>query len=90
MTVDLVITNAKIVNPRSIITGGIAIDDGIIVSVAKDSNLPKADRIIDAGGKILIPGVIDGHAHTSLPPENSKTGTKAAARGGITTLLEMP
>ena len=35
MTVDLVITNAKIVNPRSIITGGIAIDDGIIVSVAK-------------------------------------------------------
>ena len=90
MTVDLVITNAKIVNPRSIITGVIAVDDGIIVSVAKDSNLPKADRVIDAGGKILIPGIIDGHAHTSLPPENSTTGTKAAARGGITTLLEMP
>ena len=90
LTVDLVIKDGKLVSPRGIIEGGVAIDDGIIVAVAKTPNLPDADNIIDAGGKVVLPGVLDGHAHTSLPPEDSRSGTRAAAKGGVTTILEMP
>ncbi len=90
MKVDLVIKNARIVTPRGIVEGGIAVENGVIVALAKDPNLPEGDRIIDAGGKHVLPGVLDGHAHTYLPPETPSTGTRAAAKGGITTLLEMP
>lgn len=90
MTVDLVVKNGKLVSPRGVTEGGVAIDDGVIVAVAKASHLPQAERVIDARGNVVLPGVLDGHAHTTLPPEDSKSGTKAAAKGGVTTLLEMP
>ncbi len=90
MNVDLVVKNAKLVSPRGILEGGIAIDGGVIVALAKDPNLPEADVVIDAGGLHVLPGMLDGHIHTILPPENSSTGTKAAAKGGFTTILEMP
>lgn len=90
MTVDLVVKNGKLVSPRGVVEGGVAIDGGIIVAVAKTPNLPEADRVLDAAGKVVLPGVLDGHAHTSLPPEDSSSGTRAAAKGGLTTILEMP
>lgn len=90
MKVDLVIRNARIVTPRGIVEGGIAVEGGVIVALAKDPNLPVGDMVIDAGGKHVLPGVLDGHAHTYLPPETPSTGTRAAAKGGVTTLLEMP
>ncbi len=90
MTVDLVVKDGKLVSSMGIMEGGIAIDEGVIVSVAKTHNLPDADKTVDAGGKMILPGVLDGHTHTSLSPENSSSGTKAAAKGGITTILEMP
>lgn len=90
LTVDLVVKNGKLVFPRGVMVGGVAIDDGLIVAVAKTSHLPDADRVLDAKGNVVLPGVLDGHSHTTLPPEDSKSGTKAAAKGGVTTLLEMP
>ena len=90
MTVDLIIKNGKLVSPRNVVEGGVAIDGGIIVAIAKTPNLPDADRVIDARGKVVLPGVLDGHTHTALPPEDSRTGTRAAVRGGVTTILEMP
>jgi len=90
LKVDLVVKNARIVTPRGIFEGGVAVEGGVIVALAKDPNLPAGDRVIDAGGKHILPGVLDGHAHTYLPPETPSTGTRAAAKGGVTTLLEMP
>ena len=90
MKVDLVVKNGLLVTPRGTVEGGVAIDDGVIVTVAKSPHLPKADRVIDARGKPVLPGLIDGHPHTTSPPDNPATGTRAAARGGFTTLLEMP
>lgn len=91
MTVDVTIKNAKIVIPHlGTITGGLAVDNGKIVSIASDSNLPKADREIEAKGNYVIPGVIEPHTHLGayLPFEqDSETETKAAACGGITTLF---
>jgi dihydroorotase (multifunctional complex type) len=90
LRVDLVVTNGLLVTPRGITEGGIAIDDGVIVAVAKNPHLPEADRVIDAKGKPVLPDLLDGHPHTTSPPDNPETGTRAAAKGGFTTLLEMP
>jgi len=90
MIVDLIILNGKLVSSTGILEGGVAIDDGVIVAVGKSPHLPKGDRVIDVKGKVVLPGLLDGHSHTTLPPEDSASGTRAAAKGGFTTILEMP
>jgi len=90
MSVDLVLKNAKLVSPRGIVEAGVAVKDGIITAVARDLHLPNGIKVIDAKGQYILPGLLDGHAHTFLPPESPATGMKAAAKGGITTMLEMP
>ena len=90
MTVDLVVKNAKLVTPRGIIDAGLIINDGIIMGITKDPHLPQADRVIDAHGKPVLPGLIDGHCHTTSPPDSPESCTRAGAKGGFTTLLDMP
>lgn len=92
-SVDLIIKNARIVTARDVYTGGIAVDEGKIVSICKDPLLPSADSTIDAGGRAVLPGAIDAHVHVYIPGwlrETFETGTKAAAVGGVTTIIEMP
>lgn len=69
MTVDLVITNGKLVTPTEILECGIAIDRGKVIMVSRDIFLPKADNVVNAKGKYVFPGFIDGHVNTCLPPE---------------------
>ncbi len=92
--VDLVIKNARLLLESGIISGGIAISGGIICAISTDEHLPKSAEVIDADGKILMPGLIDGHAHLDDPAmddhEDFTTGTRAAAAGGITTVIDMP
>lgn len=90
MSVDLVIKNSRLVSPRGITEAGVAVKDGKIVAVARDIHLPEANTVINAGGKHVLPGLLDGHAHTFLPPETPASGMRAAAKGGVTTMLEMP
>ena len=90
MTVDLVVKNARLVSPRGITEAGVAVKEGKVVTIARDIHLPEGDRVIDVKGKYVLPGVLDGHTHTFLPPETPSTGMKAAAKGGVTTMLEMP
>lgn len=88
MIVDTVIKNCKIVGIEGTSSGGIAIDKGKIVALAKEPNLPHADSYIDAHGKFVIPGVIDPHVHYSLYrpyEEDCKSETRSAVAGGITT-----
>lgn len=91
---DLVIKNGKIVTPYDIFDGGIGVDEGKIVIIAKDDKLPKADNVIDANGNLVLPGLIDAHVHFREPGneqrEDFESGTKAAAAGGVTTVFEMP
>jgi len=90
MTVDLVVKNAKLVTPRGIINGDLIINGGIIVGISKDPHLPQADRVIDTHGKPVLPGPIDGHCHHTSPPDTAETSSRAGAKGGFTTLLDMP
>ena len=89
--VDLTIKNARILLETGLFEGGLAIDNGKVIAIG---NPLLADKTIDAGGNIIIPGGIDVHAHiedlTYSYRDDFVTGTRAAASGGITTILEMP
>jgi len=72
----------------------VAAKDGKVSWVGANSNAPKARRVIDASGLIVLPGVIDVHVHMRDPGSTYKedfgTGTAAAAAGGVTTIFDMP
>ena len=61
---------------------------------AIDNKEHAADKAIDLEGKLLMPGLVDVHVHLREPgftdKESIKTGTKAAAKGGFTTICAMP
>jgi len=79
--------------PSGITQGSLVIDDGKIIGILKSSE-PKADRVIDATGKVVLPGMVDMHVHLRDPGfperEDFESGTRAAAAGGVTTVIDMP
>jgi dihydroorotase len=91
---DLVVRGGRIVSPWGAFVGGLAVHDGVIVAVAEDHGLPSGQEIIDAGGRYVLPGVIDCHVHIREPgyeyKEDWRSGTAAAACGGVTTVFDMP
>ena len=62
-TADMVFKNGLIVTPSGVIEGGVAVVDGKIATIGSDAFLPDAERVIDLGGKHLLPGVIDPECH---------------------------
>lgn len=91
---DLAILNARIVGEDRDVTGGLAVKDGRIAALLGPGETPDAAETIDAAGRVLMPGLVDGHVHFSEPGrghwEGFETGSHAAAAGGITTFVEMP
>lgn len=93
MPADIVIKNGKLMLPSGLIDASLIIDEGKIAGFAR-SGEPQASRVIDVNGKIVLPGMIDMHVHLRDPGfperENFESGTKAAAAGGVTTVIDMP
>src|SRR5205814_4322947 len=91
MEADIVIRGGQVVTADAVFTADVAIAGDKIVAVG---SAPGAKKIIDATGKYVLPGAIDSHVHFRAPgydyKEDWQTGTGAAARGGVTTVLEMP
>ncbi|KUK72945.1 MAG: Dihydroorotase [Clostridiales bacterium 38_11] len=89
---DLIITNVKIVDANKDEYGIIIIEDGLIVSLDSASGA-KGYRIINGKGLTAMPALVDTHAHFREPgfeyKETIETGSKAAVRGGYTTVLLM-
>ncbi len=82
------IRNAKLVTPTGIVEGGVVIEDGRIAAVARDVELPSGGDVLDAGGRYVIPGVVDPEAHLgSTRPLDSDfaTESRAAIAAGVTT-----
>src|SRR5882672_8067143 len=90
---DLAIKSEKVVTPHGIMNAVILIKGGKIADVVAELS-PGGFPIIDAGNKIIMPGVIDPHVHIDEPGrtdwEGFDTATKAAIAGGVTTLIDMP
>jgi len=87
------IKNAKLVNEGNIYQSDVLIEDRIIKQIATKISV-EADKIIDAKGLHLLPGVIDDQVHFREPglthKANIYTESKAAVAGGITSFMEMP
>jgi dihydroorotase len=94
LPVDLVLLNSKVYANGEIAEAGIAIDEGKIFRIAKETNLPKASEKLNLKGCLILPGVIDCHVHLRdqqlAYKEDFFTGTSAAAAGGVTLVLDMP
>ena len=92
--VDLVIRGARVVSADQIIEASVAIAGEHIVAVGHDDTMPPARQEMRADGLHLLPGAIDSHVHFRDPgypnKETWKTGSAAAAMGGVTTVFEMP
>ena len=94
MIADLVITNAKAYVKNKIIDCSIAVENGEILKVGKETQMPNADERINLKNRLVLPGLIDVHVHLrdegKAYKEDFYTGTAAAAAGGFTTVLDMP
>ncbi len=88
-----VIRNGRVVTAVDDYHADILIDGGQVVMIAKSIDV-EADKVIDAKGRLVIPGGIDPHTHMDLPfggtssSDNFETGTIAAAHGGTTTIID--
>ncbi len=94
MKADLVIKNGTVVTPENTFDGGVAIHDEKFVAIGTNDSLPEGTREIDAKGKHILPGLIDGHVHFREPgmthKEDFGTGSRSAVAGGITCVVDMP
>jgi dihydroorotase len=92
--VDSVLTNAKAYLKDQILDCNIAIEEGKIEKIGKETHMPRADEKTDLRGLLVLPGLIDEHVHLRdegrAYKEDFSSGTAAAATGGFTTVLDMP
>ena len=90
------ISDAIIVNEGRAVRGSVLIDNEYITDIFEGVILPDIahDRLIDAGGNYLLPGLIDTHVHFREPGITTKatieSESKAAAFGGVTSFFDMP
>jgi len=94
------------VHPELLIRGGTVVDatgerradvrvvDGVVVDVAEGLEAPPQGTVLDAGGCLVAPGLVDLHTHLREPgreeAETIESGTRAAALGGFTAVVAMP
>lgn len=93
----ILIKNGRIIDSASNMdaVGDILVDNGVIAKISMGGNgKVSADTTIDATGKIVLPGLVDMHVHLREPGREDKetiaTGTFAAVKGGVTSVLAMP
>jgi allantoinase len=90
----LVVRSRNVVTPAGIAPAAIHVDGGTITRVVDWDDVPAGAQLDDAGELAVLPGVVDTHVHLNEPGrtewEGFATATRAAAIGGITTLVDMP
>lgn len=92
---DLIIKNGTIITPSESFVADIGVKHGKIVMIGKDLSVEGAE-VVDASGKLVLPGAIDAHTHLAMPfggtvsADSYLAGTRAAACGGVTTVFDYP
>jgi allantoinase len=92
---DLVIRARRVVSTAGEVDRAVGVRDGRIVAVAPyDARLEAAEELVLADDEVLMPGVVDSHVHVNDPGrtewEGFTSATRAAAAGGVTTIVDMP
>lgn len=92
---DLIIKNGTIVTATESYQADLAVKDGKIAAIGKGLAM-EAKEVMDAAGKLVLPGAIDAHTHLAMPfggtvsADSYLSGTRAAACGGVTTIFDYP
>ena len=91
---DLVIRSRRVVAPDGMCAASVHVTDGSIVAVSAFDDIPSGAPLVEAGEMVVMPGLVDTHVHVNQPGrtewEGFETATRAAAAGGVTTILDMP
>ena len=94
MSFDTIIRNGSVVTATDTYVADIAIANGKITAIGKDLPTQNSSALLNATGKLVLPGGIDVHTHLDMPfggttsADDFETGTRAAAFGGTTTLID--
>lgn len=95
MRADLIVRGGQLVLADEVRRADLVVDGGAVAAIVDPGDTTyRADDEIDARGRHVLPGLVDGHVHFNDPGhaerEGYLTGTRAAAAGGVTTLIDMP
>ncbi len=93
-SVSLLISGAKVWLEDSFVQRDVLVEDGRVVEISDHIAPREGVRVVEASGKMLLPGLVDMHVHLREPgygyKETIASGTRASARGGFTTVCPMP
>src|SRR5271155_4308533 len=91
---DLIVRGKRVITPEGERAAAIHVRAGVIAAVSAYGEIPSGSTVYEAGDFVVMPGVVDTHVHINEPGradwEGFSTATRAAAAGGVTTLIEMP
>ncbi len=89
-----VIRSTRVVTPEGVKAAAVLMQNGRIIAVRGHDDLPAGANVYDAQESVVMPGLVDTHVHINEPGrtdwEGFESATRAAAAGGITTLIDMP
>ena len=92
---ELLIKGGTVVTATESFPADVAVDGGKIVAIGKDLAV-NAKKVVDATGKLVLPGALDAHTHMAMPfggtvsADSYLSGTRAAVCGGVTTIFDYP
>jgi len=91
---DLAVVSRRVVTPDGVRDAAVLIEGGRIAGLAERNAVPPGWAVLDATDRVVMPGLVDAHVHVNEPGrtewEGFETATRAAAAGGVTTLVDMP
>ena len=91
---ELLIKNGTVVNGSESFKADVAVENGKITQIGTDIAPTDNSKVVDASGKLVLPGAIDAHTHLAMPfggtisSDDYFAGTRAAACGGTTTVFD--
>ena len=91
---ELALVSRRVVTPEGERAGAVLVGGEAIVGVVGTDAVPPGARVEDVGDSVILPGLVDSHVHVNEPGrtdwEGFASATRAAAAGGVTTIVDMP